>query len=132
MDPRFMWVFLLAACGPHPCINPKYQIPPAVSQDELREEWEHRFGSLPEACDEPLPFTSVSDPSAQCGIQSAGCFIDNGCPYALIGGSYLNDRTLAAHEIAHWYLHCSGRISSGDPNHTMPDVWGSEGFVQFW
>lgn len=106
-------------------------VEPPVSARVLRETWEARFGPLPKACDTPWLWdvVSTSDQWRLCHtLNDAACTVyPQGCPVTFVTIQYAADKRLAAHEWAHWALHCSK--GDGDPQHTNAAVWGAYGFV---
>jgi hypothetical protein len=114
------------------CVSPKISVQPPVTEQTLRDDWAARFGALPRACDTSMGWALVSsaDYAQVCGADTAGCYLENhGCPVGFAAHGFEHNAQLYAHEIAHWYLHCSGRVADGDHDHTLPEVWGAHGFV---
>jgi hypothetical protein len=113
-----------------PTTDPSSSAPP-VSVRDMRATWEARFGLMPPACDTPWfwDVVSTSDQWRLCGTRKdAACTLyPSGCPVTYVTAVDAGDRTLAAHEWAHWAGKCSHGDS--DTNHTNPDIWGAGGFI---
>lgn len=127
-----------ALTGNITCPTVSSSVPP-VSEAELRKDWVDRFGPLKSSCSAVWDWSlsSAADMAKSCP-NDAGCTTftigpngtrDPGCPLSMFTAQYAHDRRLAAHEIAHWFLHCSSTTGDGDPGHTDPTVWGKDGFV---
>jgi hypothetical protein len=135
MNRIFPMLALLAGCSLFsraPCPAHGASTPP-VSEVTLRATWASRFGALPSpACDAHWAWSvvtpAVMDRYYCDSVVNAGCTTYfEGCPLTVTTQEYAADTLLAAHEYAHWALHCSK--GNGDPQHTNVAVWGAGGFV---
>lgn len=129
----------IAAASGHPRCPINTTVTP-VSEAVLRQAWVDQFKKpLPATCDARWSWYIVA-PEQQdkvCNhLTAAGCTIyvhgpngttSPGCPITYTTAKYAGDTRLAAHEIAHWLLHCT--TGTTDPKHLNPAVWGEGGFV---